>query len=432
MTSHEQPRNLGPAVGGPSAQGSNDVGGHSPGEHRLTGRRRFATGAPLAVALLAVVALTMRAPITAVPPGLGLVRESLHLSPFAAGATTSLPVLCFGVFAFASPFLIRRIGLERTVVALLVPIVAGTFLRSAGSTPAFFAGAVLVGCGVAVGNAVVPAFIRTRFPNSVPRLMGLYSAMIQVSGAMGAVLTVPLAVGAGWGWAAAIGIWGVPATAMLLWWLAIDRTRPAHDAASIAPPTGLWHVARRPLNWGITAYMGLQSLVFYTLLTWLPAQLTDSGLSPATAGALMGMFSLIGLPTSFLTPPHAVSRHAKALVIGAMSLQAGALLVLGTGTVGAIVAVVLLGLTQGVSLSAALTYIAAQPDHSDVPAVSALAQGVGYLVAATGPALVGLVIGDEHRWIPANLTLIGVTLTLLLIGVIVGPRLHRRSDAAAS
>lgn len=406
---------------------------HHPG-HGPRGRgpllRRLAVGTPLAGAVL-VVAFLLRAPITAVPPALATIRESLHLSAFAAGATTSLPLVCFGVFAFAAPFLIARIGLERTVVALLVPLAVGAVLRSSGSTPAFFVGAVLVGSGIAVGNAVVPAFIRTRFPERVSHLMGWYSAMLQASGAVGAALTVPLAAGAGWGWAPAVGVWAVPITLVLAWWIVVDRATPTHDAAAIAPPTGLRHIAARPLSWGITAYMGFQSMAFYTLLTWLPAQLADTGLSPATAGLLLGLFSLLGLPGSFLAPRVAVSRHAAALVVGTMGAQAAALLLLGTGPTQAVVAVVVLGLTQGASLAIALTYIASQPHHGDVPAVSALSQGVGYLVAAAGPVLLGLVIGAEHRWWPANLTLVGLSLAVLALGVTVGPRLYRRNLAAA-
>lgn len=401
----------------------------SPGGRRPRGAV-ITSAAGLAAAILAI-AFLLRAPITAVPPVLTAIRDGLGLTAAQAGATTSLPLLCFGVFAFVTPFLVARLGLERTALTLLIPIAIGAALRSSGGVGLFFTGAVLVGCGIAIGNVVVPAFIRTRFPTRVSTLMGRYSAALQLSGAAGAAISVPLAADLGWGWGPAIGIWVAPVIGVLAWWLLLVRRLGRHDRSAVAPPTGLAHVASRPMSWAITAFMGLQSLCFYSMLTWLPAQLADRGLSTATAGLLLGVYSLIGLPGSFIAPRHAVTRHARPFLTGVIAMQIGALLLLGTGTAGAVVAVLLIGLAQGCLLPIALTYIAAQPDHADVPALSALAQGIGYLVAAAGPVIIGALLGPDHHWWAANLFVVAVSVTVLALGLTIAPRLYRLNQPTA-
>lgn len=381
----------------------------------------------LIVAVLAVAAV-QRAPITSVPPLLPTLEADLGLTPTLAGATTSLPLVCFGVFAFATPFLIVRLGLERTMYAALLPLLVGLVLRSGGDAPAFFVGLVLVGSGIAVGNVLVPALIRARFPLKVAALMGAYTAMLQVSGAVGAATATPLYELFAGSWRLSLGVWALLAAAVLLLWIGADRRVRA--PARTTPPAGLGLVVRRRLTWGITVFMGLQSLTFYTVLTWLPSQLGAAGLSPHAAGSLTGLFNILGLPGAFIAPRFATSRHATATVVGTFAAQAVGILLLLSDSLGAILGTVLCGLAQGSGFALALTFVADQRDHGDVPAVSALAQGVGYLLAAVGPILVGgLYAGSGGRWLAPNLVLVATTFALLAVGVWVGRRL--RDDKAA-
>ncbi|WP_245544775.1 MFS transporter [Mobilicoccus pelagius] len=383
----------------------------------------------IALAVLAV-AFLLRAPITSVPPTLSTLRADLHLGPALAGATTSLPMVCFGLFAFAAPYLVGRLGLERAMLLLLVPIAAGALVRSAGGAAAFFLGTVLVGCGIALGNVLVPSFIRSRFPTRIALLMGAYTATLQISGALGSTATVPLEDGLGWGWPLALGLWAVPALAVLAWWVVIVRRTPGHDAGAVTPPTGLRAVATTRRAWAITAFMGLQSLIFYSLVTWLPDQLTAQGLSPAAAGAVLGLFSLLGIPGSFVAPRFATSRRARPWITAVCGVQIVALLCLGLGPAAAAVAASVCGLAQGAAFSSALTFVADQPDSADVPAVSALAQGVGYVVAATGPILLGVLFDATGSWQVPDLVLVGVLVVLVVLGGHVGSSLHRANAVA--
>ncbi len=381
------------------------------------------------MAVLAVAAL-LRAPITSVPPALPSLRADLHLGPALAGATTSLPLMCFGIFAFTAPFVVRRLGLERTMLALLVPMTLGIAVRSTGGAALFFVGTVLVGVGIAVGNVLVPSFIRYRFPAQVALLMGLYTAVLQLSGAAGSALTAPLEVDLGWGWAPALLVWAVPAAAVLAWWAVLVHRAPPRQTGTLTPPSGFATVARAPLTWLITAFMGLQSLVFYSIATWLPDQLMAQGWSASVAGVVLGLLSLLGLPGAFLAPHHATSGHAPAWIAGVFGAQIVGVLCLQLGPAPAVVGALVCGVAQGGAFSTALTFIADQPRSADVPALSAIAQGTGYVLAAAGPVVVGAIYGAAGTWVTPNLALVGVLVVLIALGSVVGPTLRRAKAAA--
>lgn len=389
-------------------------GGPRPGQ-------AVAAGGLLVVAFVAVSAF-LRAPITAVPPALDSIRADLHLSAAAAGATTSLPLVCFGVFAFLGPRLVARFGIERTVVGLLVPLLLGILLRSAGSALAFFAGAVLVGIGIAVGNVILPALVRARFPARIALMMGSYVAVLQLSGAVGSAVTVPLEEGAGWGWAGALAVWAVPLLFVVPLWIVVARRSPS--GAATRPPSGLGHVARRRLPWAVTAFMALQAAVFYSLLTWLPSQLVTAGLSTATAGVILGFYSLLGLPGALLAPHFSTGPHARLFITAAYSVQVVAMFGFGLGPVAATIAALLCGICQGAGFSIALTFIADQPDPHDVPAVSALSQGIGYLLAAVAPVAIGGLHEATSGWLVPDAVIAAMVVALIVLGSAIGRRIH--------
>lgn len=191
-------------------------------------------------------------------------------------------------------------------------------------------------------------------------------------------------------------------------------------------------VGARPLTWAITAFMGLQSLVFYSLVTWLPTQLTAQGLSPSAAGVVLGLFSLLGIPGAFVAPSFATSRHARGWILAVCLVQVLAVLAMGAGPVAAVVGAMTCGLAQGASFSSALTFVADQPDPADVPAISAIAQGVGYVVAALGPVLLGAVFDATGSWRVPNLLLVADLCVVAALGVVVGARLHAANLLARS
>src|SRR3954470_18124997 len=243
------------------------------GQDRIRGRG----GVVLLVAAIVVVALNQRPAVVGVAPVLSELRADTGLTSTLAGLLTTLPVLCFGAFAPVAPRLARRIGLETAVAASLALLAAGIALRLLPPIALLYGGSLLAGAAIALANVLIPAYVKREFrrPGAV---MGLYSASLNLGAAAAAAVTVPLADALGVGWRAALGLWLVLALAALALWLPVAGTGRERRRSG-PPPTGAgsWALLRQPLAIQVTAYIGLQSVQFYSFAAWLPTLLADAG-----------------------------------------------------------------------------------------------------------------------------------------------------------
>ena len=362
---------------------------------------RSRAGLLLLVAAVVAVALNQRPAIVAVAPVLGQVRADTGLSSAMAGLLTTLPVLCFGAFAPIAPRLARRIGLETAVGLSLVLLAAGIALRLLSPVAMLFAGSLLAGAAIAVANVLLPAYVKREFrrPGAV---MGLYSASLNIGAAAGAALTIPLAGALGVDWRWALGAWLVLALAALALWMPVAGTGHAHRTSEPMPEgEGSWSLLRQPLARQVTAYIGLQSVQFYSVAAWLPTLLADAGVPVSRGGLLLGMANVAGAAGALLAPTQAGRmRTQRALILAvaaAYVIGLGGLLVApGHGT---LVWVAAFGLAQGSGFALALTLIVLR---SPTPLVAArlggVAQCLGYLLAALGPLVLGALHDLTGGW----------------------------------
>ncbi|MFG2223593.1 CynX/NimT family MFS transporter [Streptomyces sp. NPDC048644] len=381
----------------------------------VTGRRALYVA--VGVVLLA---LNLRPALVAVSPLAGTIREDSGMSAAATSLLTALPLLCFGLLAPVAPRLGRRFGMERSLLGTMVLICAGTALRLVDSVVALFAGTVVIGAGIAVANVLLPGLIKRDFPTRSGLMTGLYSMSLFGGAALAAGVTVPVQQAAGLSWQATLACWGSLAVLAIVFWLPQLRSRTRVSAAAARqaahPVRGLW---RDPLAWQVTGYMGLQSLSYYAAAAWLPTVLEDAGMSAGDAGWMLSFSSLLGIAGSFLGPV-IVGRRLRAGVlagIGALLCAAGFVGLLAAPVGGAYVWMTLLGLGQGAAISLALLFIVQRaPDARHTAQLSSMAQCFGYVLAATGPAVLGAVHDASGSWtVP-----IVVLLVLLVPQIVVG------------
>ena len=205
---------------------------------------------------------------------------------------------------------------------------------------------------------------------------------------------------------------------------AAGNARGAGDAAVVAGSSGsvpsLW---RSGLAWQVTIFMGLQSLVFYSTIAWLAEILRDRGLSSSAAGWLVSVAQFSGLVTSLAVPPIATRRASQrvhATFSALLSLAGYSGLLLSGGRLLPLWCV-LIGLGQGALFSLALTMFALRaPDARHAAELSGMAQTVGYLLAATGPTLLGLVHDLTGAWTMPLAALAATTVAILLAGLAAG------------
>jgi len=374
---------------------------------------------PLAPALTAagvlLLALNLRTGVAGVPPLL----PDLELTATGAALLTALPVLCFGVGAAAGPGLRRRLGEERGLFAAGCVLLAGLGLRAAWPGWALFPGTLLAGAGIAAMNVLLPTLVGRRFPARVGPMTSLFTLALALGATAAAGLTVPLRNAAGV--AAALGIWALPVLAALLLWLPQLRVAPPEPVPGPkrAPPWGSL------VAWQVTLFMGLQSLLFFAPLSWLPSIYRDEGLDAAAAGGLLSLMSLANVAGTLVAPAVAArlrdQRPATAAVAALTAVGLLGILLAPVGTAPAWV--MILGLGQGAGLGIGLLLILLRGGAGESAArLSAMAQGVGYLLAAAGAFLTGVLRELSGAWTLPLIVLLAIVAAELAAGLGAGRR----------
>ena len=345
---------------------------------------------------LLVVAANLRASLTGVGPVLDRVQADLELAPAVAGLLNTLPLLAFAALSPMVPRLAVRWGPERLLGGALVVLTLGIAVRWLPSAVGLFAGTVLIGMGIAVGNVLLPSLIKRDFPANVGLLTSAYATVMGGVAAVASGVAVPISEVAPGGWYTALGCWiGLALVAVVLWLPQMRAPRPAPEPAGRQRLP--WGSA---LAWAVTAFMGLQSLGFYVVVTWLPQVFQDSGVSPAAAGWLLFLFQAVAVVTSLAVP--AALRWARdqraVATVSSLVLLAGYLgLLVAPGW--ALVWSIVLGLGGGACLVLALAFLSLRAQDATVAgALSAMAQSIGYLLAAVGPVVFGLLHTVSSGW----------------------------------
>lgn len=362
-----------------------------------------------------MVAFNLRPAVASVGPVLTDIRDDLHLSGIALSFLTSLPVVCFGLLAPLGPWLSRRIGLVRAIGCFIVVIAIGLVVRIGPDTATLFTGTFVIAAGIAAANVLIPALIKQEFPTRTGSMMGVFTLAVTGSAALAAGLTVPLQHAIGGGWRAGLGVWTILAVIAIV----VLTPQLGVDPEAKAEPFALRDLLRDRTAWMVTLYFGLQSLSFYAVLTWLPTLFEDHGLSDSHAGALLSLSTAVQTPAALLVPALALRmRTTTPLVIGSVALTGLGLLPLLTFPMAApYVWVIILGVGQGAAFPVGLTLFVLRSRTPTVTQhLSAMAQGIGYLIAALGPFLIGIFHDLTGGWTVS----FGILLVLLLPQAVFG------------
>ncbi|MEU6841963.1 MFS transporter [Streptomyces sp. NPDC046716] len=366
--------------------------------------------AGLLAAGILLIAMNLRPGVVSVSPELDAIRDSTGLSGSMAGLLTTLPILCFGILAPFAAKLSRRIGMTRALGAMMMLLTAGIALRLAPGLPALFAGTALIGAAISLSNVLVPSIIKRHFHRHTGLMMGLYSVALFCGAALAAGVTVPLGDALGLGWRGAIGVWAVLSALALLLWVPQLRRPDVPPATPTTASTARTPLRRSPLAWQVTLAMGLQSLQYYACAAWIPAMLTSEGMSSTEAGWMLSLMSLVGIAGSlvFTALVGRLRNQVPFSVVGTL-LFLGSLIGLIVAPVGGAYAWMLMqGFGSGLLISTALAVIVLRsPDAARAAEMSGMAQGVGYLLAAAGPFLLGALHDATGGW-TVPLTLLAV------------------------
>lgn len=369
-----------------------------------------------------LLASNFRAPFTSVAPVLRLIQDDYGLSATQAGLLSATPLF---VFALLSPFaarIARRVGLERALFGSMIVLAVGAALRSSGPLYGAIVGTLLVGAGICVGNVMIPGLLKKQFPESIGAMTALYALAMAITSAIGSAVAVPIAEASAAGWRASLGIFVILAlVSALVWSPQLRGAEPGVSASDARQSSGppLW---KSPLAWQTTLFFGLNSCLYYIIISWAPTILVDSGYSEEAAGNVHGLMQLFsGLAGLILMPLMARLRDQRILAASTAGILVIGLLGLITLPQFGAVWAVLLGFGGGAVFVLALAFIGLRASTPDQAAsLSGMAQSVGYLLATTGPTLIGKIHDVRGDWTLALSLCVGLAWIVMSFGLLAG------------
>jgi MFS transporter, CP family, cyanate transporter len=387
----------------------------------LIGRRIRRPSASLLLAVgMVLLACNLRPAAAGVGPLLGRIQADTGLSGFAAGVLTTLPVLCFGALAPLAPALTRRLGERTTVPVALAVLLLGLIVRLIPGVGFLYIGTALAGAAIAVGNVLLPVLVRGNFPERVGLLTGMYTTALVGFAALAAGVSVPVANAFGGGWRPGLAIWAIPCVIALGVWAPQLRRRQRAAGPARDQVAGARALLRDRVAWSVTLFFAVQSAGFYATLAWLPSVFHSHGMSTTKSGLLLSLSLVVGLLPALTLPSLAARSHDQRpfMVAVIAFIAAGWLGVILAPTTVPYLWVVLLGLGQNAAFPLALTLIVLRGGSvTSTAGLSTLVQTVGYLVAATGPLVIGAVHDLTGSWTPALILLLGLLGPQLAVGL---------------
>lgn len=380
----------------------------------------------------------MRAAIGVVGPLFADMSDDLGLDLVVLAFIGAAPPLGFALAGLLVPPLTRRLGLEAALLIALAALVLGQTVRALSSDAvAIVSSTFLAVLGIGATNVLLPPLVRRWFPDRIAGATSVYLALLAVSAAVPAFVAVQLADALGW--RPAIALWiALPLLAMLPW-LALRRAGLVLDEeAKASPEPGPLTAARpavwtSPTAWALVAVLVLPSISIYTAAAILPTILVETtGLTPAGAGAAMGIVYLLGVPLAFLVP--LARRHRGATL--PMIAAAGVCTLAGWGglliapTVAPFVWATLIGLGPiTFPLSLFLVNVRSRTERTAVE-VSGFVQGVAYVTAGVAGLGLGLLHDTTRSW-TATMILLAATSVVVVPGIVVLARSRFVDDELA-
>ncbi|MFF3857587.1 CynX/NimT family MFS transporter [Streptomyces sp. NPDC002209] len=384
---------------------------------------------PVLIVGIVLAALNLRPAITSLGALFEEVRTGLGMSGTVAGLITSVPALCFAVFGVTAPRLSRRFGPAAVVCAGMAAVAAGLLIRPFTHNAAgFLAASALSLAGIALTNVLLPVIVKRWFPDRVGTMTGLYSMALALGTSLAAAATVPMTSALGGSWRTGLLVWAVLAVVAVLPWLPVaaaarreKRAAAREPAAQVRADAGP-KIVRSRTAWALACYFGLQATGAYITMGWLPQIFRDAGVSASTAGVLLAVTMVMGVPLAFVIPNLAGRMKNQGAIAAALGVFG---LVGYTGlhfapAAGAWAWALLLGVSN-CAFPLVITLIGLRAKSpAGVVKLSAFAQSAGYLISIPGPLLIGALYQHSGGWDLPLTVMAGLLIPQIALGILAG------------
>jgi len=356
--------------------------------------KQWKASSVLMVVCIFFVALNMRPAVTAIGPLYNVLLESLHISNTKMSFLTSIPVFCMGLFAPVAVPLQKKLGTKTAITLLIVLLALANGLRFLKESYGLLVvTSFLAGFAIALIGPMLNAYIKKKFPNRFTTVVGIYSFGIGTGATLSAALTVTLYRHFDGSWTIALGSWSILAlSALIMWFLLVQK----EEQELSRKDENSEHVIRNPWKscraWTILIYFGLQTSLFFSLMSWLVPILQDKGYSLGEASSMLTLMSFIQMIGNIVVPilmEKWTSRIAWLFALGVLGILGFALLWVGSGML-LLMAVFIIGIVlSGLFPIGLLLPLDEAETNEEANSWSSMVLSGGFIISAIIPIVIG-------------------------------------------
>ncbi|HEM6187569.1 TPA: MFS transporter [Streptococcus suis] len=370
---------------------------------------------PFIIAGIVMLGVVMRAPFTALPAILIDVAAGLGVEVSSLGILTSIPLIMFALCSSLAPRLAAKFGMEKLMALVLLVMVLGSGMRVL-NLPALYIGTMLVGATIAFINVLLPSLVAANFPKKIGLYTTIYITLMGVAATVASMIVVPIVSSSSWEFFILL-ITGLVFMAFLIW---LPNVKNNHRFASENQGNQKSSIWKNKAAIAFLIFGGLQSVLYYTEITWLPTISQSVGFSKAEAGLMAGFFNMTAIPMSMIIPA-VLSRQTKEmrrnimLAISSVTLLGLVMMVLiPTNLILWSALHIILSFSNAALFPYMMLSFTLKTSNSQATAqLSGMVQTGGYLIAAFGPGLLGYSYPIFGNWLPLILALAIVTLAMM-------------------
>jgi len=235
------------------------------------------------------IAANLRFSLTSVGPLIGMIRADIVISNGIAGLLTTFPLLSFAIFSIFAPKIVLRYDINYILMVSLIALTVGILFRSIFHVVALLGGTFILGSAIAMGNVLLPSLIKQKFPNKLEVMTGMYTTFMNLFGALASGLSVPISQELGLGWRKILASTALLAFITIIIWIPQLFFRNSPSTQQVTQRVNLW---RSPLAWYVTLFMGIQSLLYFVMLSWLPEIFINQGMNSSKAGFMLAVVAV--------------------------------------------------------------------------------------------------------------------------------------------
>ncbi|MGE7941715.1 CynX/NimT family MFS transporter [Lysinibacillus xylanilyticus] len=381
-------------------------------------KKQWRVTALLVIVSIFFVALNMRPAVTGIGPLFNVLLESLHVSNTKMSFLTSIPVFCMGLFApFAVP-LQRKLGTKTAITLLLIIIALANGLRFfKESYGLLVVTSFAAGFAIALIGPMLNAYIKKKFPTRFTTVVGIYSFGIGTGATLSAALTVTFYNRFHESWTMALGSWAVLAMiALVIWLLTIQKDQDELSETDVLSENDARNPWKNVRAWTILIYFGLQTSLFFSMMSWLVPMIQDKGYSLVAASSMLTFMSIVQMIGNISVPilmEKWANRMGWLFSLGILGIFGFALLWLSSGVM-LWIAIFIIGIVlSGLFPIGLLLPLDEAKNDEEANSWSSMVLSGGFMISAIIPILIGYCYD-----VTGNHTFTYAIFMLLMIGIV--------------